>query len=610
MIEETIITFAGIGLVALACQWLAWWIKLPAILFLLLSGIIAGPVTGWVNPETLLGDLLFPFVSLSVAIILFEGGLTLRFHEIRGLHQVVRNLVTLGLLATWLIIAFTARWTLGFSWELAFLFGAVTVVTGPTVIVPMLRTVRPTAKISNILKWEGIVIDPIGALLAVLVYEFIISGQSASVWSHTFLIFGSIVATGLVLGMGTGYFLGVALKKHLLPEYLHNVGTLTLVFGAFALSNAIQEESGLLAVTVMGLCLANMKDVPVDEIMDFKESLSVLLISFLFIILAARIEFAQFGSSGWAILFLLLSIQFVARPLNIMVSTVGSTLSWREKALLAWISPRGIVAAAVSALFAMRLEQQGFPNADLLVPLTFAVIIGTVVLQSSTAGVIARFLKVAEPEPKGFLIIGANSVARTIAKALIEKDYEVLVTSSIWDNISKARMIGLRTYYGNPISEHADRNIDLVGLGRMLAMTPATELNTLVCLHYSAEFGRGKIFSLQNSSDMKMSEKHKPAPKHKGYILFGENVTYQKLASLISQGAEIRSTLLTESFLLEDFKKQYQEKAIPLFAVDPKGRLQAFVMDGKMKPVEGWVVMSLVTEGIKEKTEKAKGDKE
>lgn len=604
MIEEIVATLAGIGLLALACQWIAWWVKLPAILFLLLSGIVVGPATGWLDPGPLFGDLLFPMVSLSVALILFEGSLTLRFHEIKGLHQVVRNFVTIGLLVTWITITLATHAALGFPWQLCFLFGAVTVVTGPTVIVPMLRTVRPNVRIANILKWEGIVIDPIGALLAVLVFEFIISRSGGGAMEHALFTFGRIVVTGLLTGVSAGYFWGTVLKKHWLPEYLHNVGTLTMVFGVFAFSNAIQEESGLLTVTAMGLWLANMKGVPVDEIIDFKESLSLLLISILFIVLAARIEFSQFQELGWAALWVFLAIQFVARPLKVFVSTWGSTLNWRERVLLGWIAPRGIVAAAISVLFAIRLEQQGFPQAGLLVPLAFLVIIGTVVLQSATAGFLARRLGVADPEPNGFLIVGANPVARTIAKALMDNGFDVLLTSSTWGNVSKARMDGIKTYFGNPVSEHADRHIDLVGLGRMLGMTPLAEINTLACLHFRGEFGRNKIFSLQTSLEKKLSEKHRPAAHQKGYILFGEDVTYQKLASLISQGAKVRSTQLTANFLFDAFKEKYKDKAIPLFSIDTKGKIQVFVVDGVMKPVAGWTILSLVTEGAKEKTQK------
>jgi len=595
MNEHIMLLLAGIGLIACMCQWFAWWVKLPAILFLLLAGILVGPVTGWLDPDALFGDLLFPIVSLSVAVILFEGGLTLKFQEIQGLERVVRNLVSVGMIITWLIITVATHFLLGFDWNLSILFGAVMVVTGPTVIIPLLRTVRPNAKISNILRWEGIVIDPIGALLAVLVFEFIISGQADSALSHTLMTFGTILVVGFAMGAAAGYLLGLILRHHLLPEYLHNVATLTIVFGVFAYSNAIAEESGLLTVTVMGIWLANMKQVPMRDILHFKESLSVLLISGLFIILAARIELGQFVQLGWGAVALFIAIQFVARPVKMFVSTLGSSLSWQERTLLAWIGPRGIVAAAIAALFAIRLQQEGYPDAELILPLAFIIIIGTVVLQSSTAGLLARLLGVAEPEPKGFLIIGANSFARAIALVLRKHGFRAVLTDTNWKHIKDARVKdGLDTFYGNPVSEYADRHLSLVGIGRMLGLSRQSDLNALANLKYRSEFGRKGIYALQSSGDVNKSEKLTVSGEHRGYVLFGENITYSKLASLMSKGAEIRSTLLTEEFDFDAYRKKYRNRAIPLFALNPKGKLECFVVGGKLNPQPGWTVIALI----------------
>jgi len=593
--ENAVLTLAGIGIASLLCQWVSWWLRLPAILFLLLTGIILGPVLQWLDPNALFGDLLFPFVSLSVAVILFEGSLTLKFHEIRGLERVVRQMFSTGLLLTWLVSTLAAHYLVRFPWELAFLFGAVTVVTGPTVIVPMLRTVRPNARIANVLRWEGIVIDPVGALLAVLVFDFIISGSGAGgAIGHTLVVFGKIVLSGLILGGAGGLFIGNVLKRHWLPEYLHNMATLMVVFGVFALSNEMQEESGLLAVTVMGIWLANMKAVRVDQILDFKESLSLLLISGLFILLAARLRFDQFQLMGWAAGGVFLVMQFVARPLKIWVATLGSTLSWRERALLSWIAPRGIVAAAVSALFAIRLQQQGLPMADLLVPLTFMVIIGTVVLQSATAKPLAVLLKVAEPEPNGVLIIGANPVARAIAKALQQHKVSSVLADSNWDNIRAARMEGLTTFFGSAVSEHADRHLDLVGIGRLLGLSHHDDRNMLASYRYRTEFGLGALYHLAAKPEKSSHPKHKTA--RQGATLFGDDISYAKLASLIGQGAEIRNTRITENFSFNDYNKEYGKRAIPLFAMTAKGKLHLFSSEEKPEPLAGWTVVAFVSE--------------
>ncbi len=594
MIEQTVLTFASLFVVCSSCQWLAWRLKLPPILFLLISGILIGPVLGLLNPDRLLGDLLFPFISLSVAVILFEGSLTLRYKEILGKQRVVRNMVSFGLLVTWLITAIATRFALKISWEVSFLFGAVTVVTGPTVIVPMLRTVRPTAAVSNILRWEGIVIDPIGASLAVLVYEFIVSDRGGLALGHTLISFGELVGIGIAIGATGGYVFGLLLRNHWIPEFLHSIVSLALVFITFAVSNLLQAESGLLTVTVMGVWLANMRNVDVDQILNFKESLSILLISLLFIMLAARIDLNSLTGLGWQVFFVFLAIQFLARPLNVVVSALGSELSWPERHLLAWVAPRGIVAAAVSALFAIQLEKAGFPDAHILVPLTFFIIIATVLLQSATARPIAHWLGVAEPESKGFLIVGANPVARAIAGALVDNGFRVLLADTIWSNIVAAKMEGLATYYGNPISEHADRHLDLVGIGRMLALSSNEDMNVSSLMHYRMELGSQSVFAIQSQITTNVSDNRTAAAIRRGRTLFGWDVSYTRLALLLQHGAEIRSTRLTDNFSYKKYLSTHTNNAILLFAIDVKKRLHVVVDEKPLSPKTGWTLISFV----------------
>lgn len=602
MNSEILISLTGIGVLGILCQWLAWWARLPAILFLLLGGIIVGPLTGLLHPDILFGDILFPLVSLSVAVILFEGSLTLKFEEIKGRGSVVRNLVSIGALITWLVGAIATEYLLGFPTELAWLFGAVVIVTGPTVIMPMLRTVRPNAKISNILRWEGIVIDPLGALFAVLVFEFIISSQTGHAMEKVIMSFGSIIVTGTLTGFASALALGICLRNHLIPEYLHNVFSLILVFTVFTLSDVVRHESGLLAVTVMGMTLANMKNTNIEDILDFKESLSLLLISGLFIILAARIKFYQFDLIGWPAVGVLAILMLIARPVSVFISSIGSDLNFREKLLLSWIAPRGIVAAAVASLFALRLEEEGYPDAVLLVPLTFLVIIGTVVIQSATSKIIARLLKVREPPPTGVLIIGAGNVARAIGKAIKDQGFKVILTDSNWENIGLARMEGLPTYYGNPISEHAESHLDLVGIGRMLAMSGRANLDTLASLKFKSDFGEKGIYELKTTREQIISEKHKISSRHRGYQLFGEEITHGVLASWLRNGAEIRGTQLGDEFDFEAYLNKHEGKIIPLFAIDNKKELQFFVIDGKMKPESGWTIISMIQPGETEDT--------
>lgn len=598
MTENLMLAIAVIGILGSMAQWLAWWLKLPSILLLLLLGIVLGkPVSGLIDPDLLFGDLLFPMVSLAVSVILFEGALTLNFRQIKGLESVVRRMVTVGMLVTWLTIAVATHWILDLPWLLSLLFGSLVVVTGPTVIVPMLRILKLNKKVSNVLRWEGIVIDPLGALLAVLVFNFIISSEGGALGLFEVVLdFGWILLVGCVLGGVAGAFMGLVLRRHWLPEYLHNVFTLTLVFAVFALSDVLAHESGLLTVTIMGMWLANSKNTPIEDILNFKESLTVLLISGLFIILAARLDLDEFLKIGWWSLVILLVVQFVARPLKVFVSTWGSDLAFKEKIVLSWIAPRGIVAAAVSALFALKLEQQGYAEANLLVSLTFMVIIGTVVFQSATAGWLSKKLGVANPESKGILMVGSNPVAVAIAEALNKHGFECLLTDSHWRYVKEARMKDIKTYYGNVVSEHADQHLDLIGIGKMMAVSMNKDLNLLAATRYKNEFGVANIFVLNQEEKNRDDHKHSVSKEGKARHLFTKDVTYAKLASLLSQGAQIKTTLLTEEFGYQQYLSQANKVIIPMFGVSPDGsELRVFTRKESIEKINvDWKVIGLI----------------
>jgi len=608
MTVSTVFLLACIGVLSLFCQWLAWRVRMPAILFLLAGGIAAGPLLGFLDPEAVFGDLLFPVISLAVAIILFEGSLTLRYEEIRGHGKMVRNLIPVGSVVTCFIGTLAARWILNVSWEVALLFGAISVVTGPTVIAPLLRSVRPNARLSNILRWEGIIIDPVGALLVVLVFEGIISWGQGNVFGHSLYIFGKTLAVGFLLGAVAGWLNGIALRKHLLPQYLHNAGTLTFMLGVYALSNEMAHESGLLTVTVMGIWMANMKQVPIDAILEFKESLSVLLISALFIILAARVEFAAIAELGWGLVAVLALLMLVARPVSIFLSAIGTSLNWREKLFLSWIAPRGIVAAAVSALFAFQLQNLGYESAGALVPLVFMLIIATVTLQSLTARPLARLLNVAEPAEYGFLILGANPVARKIGLALKKLEVPVTLADTNWENVKQARMENLQVYFGNPVSEHASTHLDLTGIGNLLVISPYKHMNSLATYHFLDWFGKDSVLTLAEG-DPDQKARHQTAEKiQMTRGLFG-GVSYAKLASLASQGYTVKTTQLSDEFTFEDFLEKYDRQAMVLFVMDNRERIAPVRGMDNIKPEKDWTLVSLVPpQARKERKERDTGE--
>ncbi|MEJ8567252.1 cation:proton antiporter [Elongatibacter sediminis] len=584
------------------CQWLAWRLRIAAILPLLLAGLLLGPALGVLNPDEFLGDLLFPVISLGVAIILFEGSLTLRISDIHSVTRIIRNLTSVGVLVTCGVMAAAAYYLAGLDLYLSLLFGALVSVTGPTVIMPMLRSIQPTARIANILRWEGILVDPIGAVLAVLVFELILSGQDA----ESLLEFGKVIMLGSVWGLAGGVVLGHLLKRHLFPDYLENYAALAWLLLVFTASNALGHESGLIAVTVMGIVLANTKDLDVEELLSFKEHLTIVLISMLFILLAARLNVEHLASVGVPALLILAVALFVARPLSVLVSSIGSSLKFREGLLLSWIAPRGIVAAAISSLFALRLEGKA-ENADLIVPLTFAVIIGTVLVQSLTAGWLARRLGLSSRGEQGVLITGANKVSLAIGEALHEAGIKVLVADTTREGLQQARMKGLETYYGSPLSEHADRYMDLTGYTELLALSRNTEANAMVCARLRHDFGHKHVFSIVPYAGEEDNLRKELAQGLRANLLFTRDATWKKLASLLGQGARIKATSLTEEFDYEAFNATQKAPSINLFGLNERGRLKVFSNFEELNPEPGWTVISLTTESPEEKALRQNG---
>ena len=560
-------TLAAVLVLGVGAQWLSWRLRLPSILPLLILGILAGPVTGLLNPDEMFGPILFPMVSLGVALVLFEGGMTLKFQDLGSHGRAVTHLVSWGALLNWLLIAAGCHFIAGLAGDISMLFAALVVVTGPTVINPLLRTMRADNGVSQVLRWEGILIDPVGALLAVLVFQYLLTGQ------NSLLLFGESVIAGSVMGLAGAWSLGLVLKRHWVPEYLLNVLTLAWVVMVFAGSDAIAHESGLLAVTIMGIWIGNMRDVSVNEILSFKESLSVLIISVLFVVLGARVDPSNIIDTGWQGVIVILVV-LLARPVVVWLSTLGTDYSWQQKALIAWVAPRGIVAAAVSSLFALRLEDAGHEGASVLVALTFLVIIATVLLQSFTARPMTRALGLAEAEPNGLLFLGANPVARAVGRALRDQGFRVKLADTSYDEIRAARMDGLEVYYGDPLSAHADQYLELSGIGRLLAMSRRSRWNTLACMKYRSEFGPQRVFSLRNSEDRPKYERERINDEYAPPRMFGSDVSLEKLASLIAGGAKIKTIRLSEDFSLEDYRGENNVGLVPLFTLGEKQRLR------------------------------------
>lgn len=589
MNQNALFTIAALLAAGVACQWIAWRLKIPAILPLIVTGLLAGPLAlGILHPQEQLGALYFPIVSISVAIILFEGSLTLNFREVRGVATVVRNLLLVGALVTWLGGAAAAHYVMGLSWAISLLFGALIVVTGPTVIAPLLRNVRPTAAIASVLKWEGILIDPLGALLAVLIFDFIVI-ESAGV-EHTLFGLIRIIGIGVAFGISAGYAMYTLLVRYLIPDYLRDFAILSTVALIFALSNSFAPESGLLAVTVMGIFLANTDLKSLREIWYFKERLSIILISTLFILLAANITPAQVAMLDWRAFVVLAIVMFLLRPIGVHLSAWGSSLKSNERHFLSWIAPRGIVAAAVSSLFAFELHELGYPEADILAPLVFLVIVGTVLVQGATAKPLAKRLGVSEADPQGFLLMGGFNFAHELATTLTEAGILVRLIDTNYENVAKARLAGLDAYHGNVLSDAIEESLNLSGIGRLLAITRNDEANALACKHMEEEFSSSEVYQLQPRSSARNADQ--PSRFQLGRILFEEDANYDRLADLLVSGATVKRTAITEQFTYEDLRGQYDDSFILLMIIRNQ-IVSVATVDQRLEPVAGDMVISL-----------------
>ncbi len=596
--SDIALSIALIVALGVFAQWVAWRMNLPAILPLLITGFLVGPVLGWIVPTQIVPEnLLFPSISLAVGLILFEGGLTLRIPEIRETRQVVLNLNTIGALVTFLGGAAAAYFLTDLSLPLSFLFGSLIIVTGPTVIGPLVRIVRPEARVANILKWEGIIIDAVGALVAVLVFEFLLIDNRNVALGQTILLFLQFILFGTLIGAAGGLGLSWLLKRRAIPDFLVNVIALGGLFLVFAIANSFANESGLLATIVMGIIVGNSGAPNIRSMLSFKEDLTILVISILFIVLAANIELAAFlDVLRPSSLVLLAVIMLLLRPAGVFLSTITSPLRLNEKLFLSFIAPRGIVAASVSSLFAARLASNGFPEAQQLVSLVFLVIVGTVLINSLTARPLGQLLKVADPNPQGFLVLGAHEAARKVASFLKESGQQVLLADTNWSNVARARNEGLPAYYGSLLSERSDDEVRLSGIGRLLALTSNDEANAMTALKYARDFGSTNTYQLKPSRQA--SERNRLSDQRRGLIVFKRGITFRQLGRLMDKGAQFVTTPVGEGFRFDSIGEEYGPEALPMF-IRNGNRLKVLV-EGDESPVpeEGDEIISLVPTAV------------
>ncbi|MDX1758406.1 MAG: sodium:proton antiporter [Arenibacter algicola] len=511
------VELAGIIVLGIIAQWVAWRFKLPAILPLILIGLLVGPISTlftedgtklirpiWNKSEGLfLGESLYHFVSLAIGVILFEGGLTLKRSEVTRVGPVITKLITLGSAVTFFLAGTAAHFIFDLPWQISFLFSALIIVTGPTVITPILRNIPLKKDLSAVLKWEGILIDPIGALVAVLVFEFISIGEGQGYTQTGLLEFVKVLLLGFSFGFSFAHALSLAIKKNYVPHYLLNVVSLSVVLSVFVISELFAHESGLLAVVVMGMVMGNTQLPNIKELLYFKESLSILLISMLFILLSASMNLPELEllySPNTLILFAI--VVFVVRPMGVFLSTMGSNLNFREKLFISWVGPRGIVAAGIASLFGSKLILRGEPGAEYITPLVFMIVLGTVLLNASTARFMAKLLGVFLEKSEGILIIGASKVPRLIASYLKKNNRHVVLIDNNQNNIEKAKNIGLEAFVANIYSDALTDNIELNDVGYLMALTGNSDINEYAIETFKKQFGEQGSFRLVNSDEM------------------------------------------------------------------------------------------------------------
>ena len=580
---------ALVGAIGVGSQWIAWRLRMPAIVLMLVAGILIGPVLGIFDPARDIGPLMGPMISIAVAIILFEGGLSLNFHTLQDAVGGVRRLVYIGAPLGWLMSALSLHYVAGLSWSSAAVFGGIMIVTGPTVIAPLLRTARLSRRPATLLQWEAILNDPIGALAAVLAFEVVIALNTATTASEAMLelFIGAAVATAA--GVAAGIGLSRAFKRGWVPEYMKVPVLFALLLGVFAASDAVLHESGLLAVTIMGIVIANSKLPSYEEMRRFKEHATVLLVSGVFILLAAGLDVEALGNLDWRAAAFVAVVVLVARPVTVFISLIGSGIPFREKLLVALTGPRGVVLVAVAGLFGERLLSLGFEDAALIAPLAFALVAVTVVVNGFTLAPFARLLGLTGADTPSLLIIGGSDWTTQLAEVLKKAKIPVLMTDPNFIRLRKARAAGIDTFSGDILSEAAEQRVELVSYATLIAATDNDAYNTLVTTDLAPEFGRENVFQVMREKSE--SSRHQ-LPRTLGGRPLGLEATHAELRDLIAQGWRFRSTRLSEEFTLEDWRAESPEARL-LAQITTSGEIKFMRKNEEFKGGDGIHVIAL-----------------
>lgn len=583
----------GLGLVivlAIGSRLLADRLGLPAIVVLLPVGFVAGAITDDVHPDKLFGATFTPLVDLGVGLILFEAGLRLRFHELRsGIRGVVLRLISIGALVTLAGITVAVELIFGLSWGVSLVLGAILVVSGPTVVLPLLAFVRPSERVRSVLKWEGTLIDPIGALLGVIAFNAVLQGAAGDrPFQPGELAFS--LGVGLAIGLAGAALLWLLLRDLQRTAPGHAVGAALMVLaGAVVGADLFREDSGFLAAAVMGMVMANQRQLDVSRILEFHGTLVTLLIGMLFVLISASVEPSQVSAVLAEGLGLIALMVFVIRPLVVALTTWRSRLSWRERAFVAWMAPRGIVAAATASAFGLSLTQAGVSGADQILPIAFVVIFGTVVLCGLTAALVARLLGVAGAGAPVVLVVGGHPWARQIAQSLKAAGLGVRLWTGRPDEQAAARAAGLDAGNARLGVDVESREAELDQVTKALLMTESDDFNALAAFELRQELGSDRVFRLppgEGALDL--------VPTYaEGGILFAPRLTFAELGRRFDAGARIVEMPASG----ESQAAPAADELTPLFVVADDGSLRVVTAEAKLETSPGERTICLVEGG-------------
>ncbi|MEN1967570.1 sodium:proton antiporter [Lentibacillus sp. N15] len=588
-----------VGLLGIGSQWLAWRYRLPAIVVMSVAGLIVGPVFGIMNPQEDFGTLYKPIITVAVAIILFEGSLNLNFKELRGLGRPVFRIATIGAFIAWILGSLTAHYIAGLSWTVAFVIGGLFIVTGPTVILPLLRQSKLKSRPAKILKWEGIIVDPIGALLAVFAFELISYFTAQDPSGLSLLLFFAASVFAVIFGWACGRGIGWMFETGNIPEFLKSPAVFIVVILCFTIADETAHETGLLAVTAMGMTLANMGISSVEDMRHFKENMSILLISAIFIMLSASLNMDTIlHIFEPRIIGYVIFMMIIVRPLSIFISTIGTDLSLNEKILVGWIAPRGIVALTVSSYFAAILGDAGYEDASILTTLTFGLVFFTVIAHGFSISWLAKKLHLSMDGRPGTLIAGSNRFTVELAKSLVKAKAPVIIVDSSWERLRNAREAGVPFYHGEMLSEQTEYHLDTTPYEYLIAATDYHSYNSLVCTTFMPEYGRTNVYKV---SPYKLvdGDTNNIVNKIGGRILFGEEVSTEDLSENIRSGFVFRQTTLTDQYNYKQYLEKRDKEAVLLYLIKPSGKIVFYSSDMKSTPESGDVVVSLAPQDKK-----------